>query len=294
MAIEYHSPEYYEARKLRKQGLSGKQIADQLGVGLRSVYKWIEDVELTREQKKALQSRKTAAASVVTKKHELQLEARRLRQEEGLSVKGIAKLLGVTQSSISVWVRDIKLSEEQLVKLKENAQLQQKASGHKGSQANIVKFREARELYQAEGRIKAKERDPLHVAGCMLYWAEGTKSRTSLSFGNSDPEMIVHFMRFLRESLAITDDEIVVRAICYLNNGLSLEEIESYWLNLMNLPHTCLRKSTVNLQPKSSQQKGRKLLYGLCTINIYDFRVLHHVYGAIQEYIGIDKPLWLE
>jgi len=40
-------------------------------------------------------------------------EARRLRKEEGRSVKELAGLLGVSPSSISLWVRDIDLTDEQ-------------------------------------------------------------------------------------------------------------------------------------------------------------------------------------
>jgi transcriptional regulator with XRE-family HTH domain len=37
-------------------------------------------------------------------------EARRLRRDEGLSVKELAGLLGVSKSSVSLWVRDIELT----------------------------------------------------------------------------------------------------------------------------------------------------------------------------------------
>lgn len=36
----------------------------------------------------------------------------------------------------------------------------------------------------------------LHLAGCMLYWAEGAKSRNTIEFANSDPNMVRLFCRF--------------------------------------------------------------------------------------------------
>jgi predicted transcriptional regulator len=39
--------------------------------------------------------------------------ARRLRREEGRSIKEIAAVLRVSQSSVSLWVRDIELTVEQ-------------------------------------------------------------------------------------------------------------------------------------------------------------------------------------
>lgn len=225
-------------------------------------------------------------------KKEQREEARRLRREQGCSVKEICTLLGVAKSSVSVWVRDIELTDEQ------RTALEKRHSGyagqHMGSQANIHKFRELRRQYQEEGRAKAREKDPLHVAGCMLYWGEGGKSKNRLRLANSDFDLMKFYIRFLKECLYVTEEQIVIRIICYLGNGLTLEEIENHWLNTLNLSRGCLGKSTVNVQPSSSQQKGRKLNYGVCHIEVRNgTRLLQHVYGAIQEYAGIEKPEWL-
>jgi len=45
-------------------------------------------------------------------------EARRLRREEGRSVKEIERLLGVSRSTASLWVRDIPLTAAQRASLK--------------------------------------------------------------------------------------------------------------------------------------------------------------------------------
>ncbi len=199
--------------------------------------------------------------------------------------------LGVSKSSVSLWVRDIELTTEQQEALKEGQK--QYGAAHKGSKAVAAKYREIRRQYQEEGRAKAREGDPLHLAGCMLYRAEGTKTRNALEFGNSDPAMALFYVRFLRECLNIDGENITVRIRCYLGNGLTLKEIEDYWLNLLDLPRSCIRQAQVNQPPKSSQQRGRKLKYGVCVIERSNTRVVQHVFGAIQEYIGVDKPKWL-
>jgi transcriptional regulator with XRE-family HTH domain len=98
-------------------------------------------------------------------------EARRLRQKDGLSVKEIAKRLSVSKGSVSLWLRDIQLTDAQLAALEYRHH--NHANQRNGSRAVLVKYRELRRQYQEEGRLKARERDPLHIAGCMLYWAEG-------------------------------------------------------------------------------------------------------------------------
>ena len=65
-----------------------------------------------------------------------------------------------------------------------------------------------RVTYQARGRETARGGDLLHLAGCMLDWAEGSKGRNQLRFSNSDPEMIRFFVRFLQECLGVKPDQI--------------------------------------------------------------------------------------
>jgi hypothetical protein len=208
-----------------------------------------------------------------------------------MSVRDIAQQLGVAKASVSMWVRDLALTDAQHTALRDKDR-HYEARLH-GSQANFEKGLAQRLAYQQEGRAKAREGDPLHLAGCMLYWAEGAKSRGSLELVNSDPDMLVFFIRFLRESLAIPESKFIARVICYTNNGISRRDIEDYWIEKLKLPRAALRKTIVNVQPISSKRRGRKLLYGVCVVSVHSVREVQHVYGAIQEYVGIDKPEWV-
>ncbi len=218
-------------------------------------------------------------------------EARRLRRENGMAITDICKQLGVAKSSVSMWVRDIILTEEQKAAL--HKQHYTYLAQTRGAHTNAILGRERRIIYQEEGRQKAREGDPLHISGCMLYWGEGAKNRNALKISNSDSGMLIFYMRFLRESLKVSNDRIVLRIMCYLGNGLSQQEIELYWLQTLSLPSECLRTTMVNMQPRSSQQKGRKLLYGTLEVGVYETQLSQHVLGAIQEYAGIEKPEWL-
>jgi transposase-like protein len=127
-------------------------------------------------------------------KTEQREEARRLRRDEGASIKEIARRTGAAQSSISRWVRDIELTDDQRADLRIAAY-----SGHvKGRTMNAKLRREARVIAQEEGRMLAAGGDAFFAAGCMLYWAEGSKGRNQINFANSDPEMVRFFVRFLR------------------------------------------------------------------------------------------------
>jgi len=113
------------------------------------------------------------------------VEARRLRKDEGRSIKEIARFVGVSQSTVSVWVRDIELTEAQHAALL--VQDPSRNGRRNGWAANIERGRLRRRTFQLAGRRRIATYDPLYVAGCMLYWAEGAKGRNAVELSNADP-----------------------------------------------------------------------------------------------------------
>ena len=214
--------------------------------------------------------------------------ARRLRSE-GKSIREIAKLIGASKGSVSPWVRDVALTPEQRSVLDEK-------SGKIGlaSKRFVDKRRRERLGYQEEGREKAKGQDPSHQAMCMLYWAEGTKNRNSCRMTNSDARMMAYFVSLLRRYFGLSPSDFKVCFNVHTDNGLSLAEIEDWWLRELGLPRSSLRKSTVDRR-QASGKKGRKnrLHHGVCTVSVDNTRIVQHIFGAIQEYVGFNDPTWL-
>ncbi len=130
----------------------------------------------------------------------------------------------------------------------------------------------------------------------MLYWAEGSKGRNQLHFANSDVNMVRFFWDFLREQLGVGAAHMTVRLNVYTTNGLTLREIEDYWLGALNLPRTCLRGHTLNHTPTSSSGKKRNYLpYGVCSLRVLrSTHLAQHIFGAVQEYGGFEEPRWLD
>ena len=111
--------------------------------------------------------------------------ARRLRQE-GLSVREIEQRLSVARSSVSLWVRDVELTHEQRESLRRRPR------------PGTDRFRRRRAEYQEGGRVTARRGEPLHAIGCMLFWAEGSRTVNNVQLTNSDPALLRLFARFLR------------------------------------------------------------------------------------------------
>jgi transposase-like protein len=221
-------------------------------------------------------------------KTEERSEARRLRRQ-GRSIKEIARLVGVSASSVSLWVRDITLSEAQCEVLRQRLR-----TGCAGRSWTVAKALERRREAQQGGRSAARRHESLHSAGCMLYWAEGSRSRNSIRFTNSDPEMIRFFLRFLRVCFGVPDAKVRVTCNLFADHLERRQEVEHFWLETLQLPSSCLCKSTVNTYSKYSQKKRRnKLAYGTCRLAVHDTQLTQHIYGAIQEYAGFDREEWL-
>jgi hypothetical protein len=223
-------------------------------------------------------------------------EAARQMRRQGIPIKRIAKRLRVSPSSVLSWTKDIILTPEQRERNQRGPHGPQNPARIAARVEKVrAAHRERRRSWQAEGRAAARRGDPLHLAGCMLYWAEGTKNRNSIRLANSDRDLMCFFVRFLREAMGVTDKQISLRLNVYITNGLSLRQIEDHWLWALELPRTALRKHQLNHKPTSSSGKKRnKLPYGVCTISVHSTHLVQHIYGAIQEYGGFEEPRWLD
>lgn len=212
-------------------------------------------------------------------------EARKLRNE-GYSLNEIHKQLGVSKSTVSLWVKDIRLSSEQRKKLDSNNFGGRGHGGKMWSQLNL----DQRIKYQQQGATSISNFD-LHLAGCMLYWAEGSKDRNSMSFTNMDPEMVILFLRFLKECYSIDEEKVDIYLNSHYLSSKTETEIKEYWQSLLKLPDKCFKYFFVEkrIPKKPKTDYG----FGICQIRIHDTEIVQNIFGAIKAYVGISSNRWL-
>jgi len=217
--------------------------------------------------------------------------ARELRRRGGLSIKQIAGIVAVSPGSVSVWVRDIELTPAQHEALQRRNPVYSRQLW--GQESMAARARHARRVYQEEGRALAQLGDPFHAAGCMLYWAEGGRSRNQVRLSNSDPAMLRFFAAFLRRYFRVPEK---VRVWCNLHADHAERQaaVEDFWLDVLELPRTSLTKSTVNVYSKYTKRKRTNMLpYGTCRLSVGSTRIVQSIYGSIQEYAGFEREEWV-
>jgi len=218
-------------------------------------------------------------------------EARRLRIEEQLSIKAIAARLSVAKSTVSLWVRDLPLSDEVL-------QQKQLVGATRGGKTRYDDARAIRREYQQAGREMAVslEDDPLFVAGCMMHWAEGAKSRNTVNISNTSPHFLRLWLRFIQRFFNVDPKDIALHIHCYLNNGKTQQQIERHWLKQLDLPRSCLRKTTVVTKHRfSTFAKKNKHPYGVARLRTGSTEVVQKIWGAIKLLADIyEEDQWLD
>ena len=226
-------------------------------------------------------------------KSELRAEARRLRRDDGLPLTAIADRLGVSKSSVSRWVRDIELRPAQhaalrLLNPRYNAQL--RGQNHRRETARAERL-----VAQEHGRRLARQAEPLHIEGCMLYWAEGSKTRNTVIFVNSDADMMELFLRFLRHCYGVSDDEVALSVNCHIDASCDPADVTRWWLERLGLPATSARAPTVNaVSSASRRRRGHVLPFGTARLVVHSTFVAQSIFGAIQEYSGAARPEWVD
>ena len=210
-------------------------------------------------------------------------------RQQGNSMKNIARILKVSTGTVSRWTRNIDFDLEHKVAVSSTGYRFLETYKDNGKVMSN-KAREKRTLFQKIGSDRMTSVCPdLFTLGCMLYWCERSKSKNAIVMSNSDPDVQVLFVKFLKECLGIPKDRITLRIHGYLNNGISQEEIEAYWLSLLGLSKENLRKGFYDAHSPSSSRRKRNLLYGTSHITVCDTEKLHMIYGGIAAVCGKDN-----
>jgi transposase len=247
-----------QAIALRRAGKSRREIKEILGVTNNETL----TKALAGEPPPAWTHRPRA-------KDDLRSQARHLRSE-GLSYEKIASQLGVSKSSVSLWVRDLPRPPGLTYQEWRERSAAARRRYWEAQRPVLEAQREAaRAAAAAEiGHLGKRE---LIIAGAIAYWCEGSKNKPyrrddQVMFINSDPALIMLFLRFL-DTAGVARDQLIFRVMIHEN--ANIEAAERFWLGLSGAEPSQFRKPTLKRHnPKTVRKNVGDSYRGCLRINV--------------------------
>ncbi len=189
-------------------------------------------------------------------------KAKSLRRNK-LSYGKIAKALGVSKSTVSLWFQGDNNSEEiKKILIADNLELTKKRWKIIGEK-NAKRFQGLRDeaVALATKEFSGLFNNPLFIAGISIYWGEGdSKDKNPLRMANSDPRMIRVYCEFLKKGMHIPKEKIKAWVLLYPE--LDKKKCESFWQKTCGLG----RENFVKSQIIQGRHKTKRLEMGVCNI----------------------------
>jgi len=217
-----------------------------------------------------------------TKKQEA-IQLRKL----GKSYNEITKRLGIPKSTLSTWLKGIKMSPMVEQKILNNAQKiwAKSITDYNKKRASLIEDKWQKFEKKISKEINKLSAEKIKLIGTVLYWAEGyKKTRWTAMFCNSDPDMVHLMMKFLREICLIPEEKLKPQIQIHVN--ISEKTAKRYWSQISNLPIEQFRKTLRQTSRNSKNIRAKNTLpYGVFRIYISDVELVHKLKGWIKGLI---------
>lgn len=204
-------------------------------------------------------------------------------RKRGLSYNEIRKEVKVSKSTLSLWLRSVRLKSEHKARLytKQISILSRGSKSIKERRAKVVDLI----IKKATAEIKQPiSPEILRLMGACLYWAEGSKKKMC-EFTNSDPFLILFFTHWLKEIFKIQPDTLKARLNIYPQQNEI--KIIKFWSDLTGIPKERFGKTFI--KPLSKNYKKNNLYYGTMRIEVpKSTDINYRIFGWIK---AITDPL---
>lgn len=202
-----------------------------------------------------------------------------------MSYNKILNDLRVSKSTLSYWLRDIKLNEKASIALLRGRELSRQVAAQSRKDKRKLDTQIAIETGLREFPKLAK--NPLFLAGLNLYWAEGDKhQQEKVKFTNSDPNMIMLMMRWFREICLVPEEKF--RIALHVHNLHVARDVRKHWIEITGIPKNQFNKIYIK---QSALHFRRNALYnGTCAIVIHNNSLFRRICGwkiGLLKYFSI-------
>jgi len=195
------------------------------------------------------------------------------------SYSQIKKILKISKSTLSYWLRDYPLSKQRIRELRDwneqRIERYRETMKQKRKKRLNIYYQEQKELIFPLGKRE------LYLAGLFLYWGEGSKTiQTRLSVSNTDPSIIKFFIFWLNESLSVPKNKIKI--FLHLYNDMNIKKETAYWSNILKIPFSQFNKPYIKASSNSRINHKGAFGHGTCNATIGDARLSEKIIMAIK------------
>lgn len=213
-------------------------------------------------------------------------ELGRTLRRAGWTYGEIMELLPVGKGTLAGWCKEIRLSQVQIQAIKGR----RPPGVRTGIPVDTQRKRRAEieELKrQASTEAHALLADPFWIAGVVLYWAEGSKTKRRLELTNSDDRALRLFIVWTRKYL-LPGAEFVLSL--HLHEGNDDAFARSYWASRLGLERPQFYPTFV--KPAGTGHRNNKLLQGVCCVSVRKstdafYRTMSWIENVAQLYAPI-------
>ena len=180
----------------------------------------------------------------------------------GLTYGEIRDLIPVPKGTLSDWCREIDLSKEQIEAIRERTG----PDSRRGIPVD-TQWRRREEIAQIREQARRFAEDHLDdaffMAGVVLYWGEGSKTRNDLVLSNSDPAALRAFVSWVRRYLT-PNAEFVLSM--HLHEGNDETAARSYWRQAIGLREARFTKTFI--KARGTGHRKNHLEHGVCRVRV--------------------------
>lgn len=204
-----------------------------------------------------------------------------LLRQEGMSIKEISRVVGVSKASVSVWVRNISLSRKQIGDLKRKGFTSELIERRRRGRLESEQIKRNAIMNLAQKDIRSISQRDLRLIGLCLYWGAGGKTNQgSARISNSDPAVIKVMMRFFREISMVKEEKF--RGHIHIHSHLESERAERYWSGISGIPRAQFFK-TYSKPSIASLNKKDSLPYGTFDIYVCNTKLFLQIIAQIEK-----------
>jgi hypothetical protein len=203
-------------------------------------------------------------------------------RKQGKTYSEIRRELNVPKSTLSDWLSNYPLNQEELRRLKATIKKNRDLAVER-CRLTKQKKREARlrKLYKREKkRLLPLSKKGLFLSGLFLYWGEGVKGlKSSVSLNNTDPKVVKFYLFWLITVFMIPKSKI--RVYVHLYSDMDVSKELHFWSRELKIPLSQFGRPYIK-ESKRADIDHKGFGHGTCALVINDVRLKEKIMMGIE------------